>query len=321
MQASVSAFPDQKTLSLRLNAIFRNEINPGCQVAVIDREPYIYASTFRSEIVTCELEDGTKLRLLCKYSGGQNNNSYGHRRGVKYEADVYRDVLRPLGVSVPRFYGAFTDFTTGETCLVLEHLDGSVRVEEAAEGLIQAARWIGGFHAVNDLRLCQTPTCKLNTYDYGYYLGWARRTFLFAGPLHDQFPWLSVLCERFEEFIVEFLEVPGTIIHGEFCVENILIHDGIICPVDWESAAVAFGEIDLIALTEGWPADIVRECQVEYYRSRSSQGLPVGSGRRLNAAKVYWNLRWLGDRPSWTRHKSTHRFKELHHAGEELGLL
>jgi hypothetical protein len=59
-----------------------------------------------------------------------------------------------------------------------------------------------------------------------------------------------------------------------------------IYPVDWESAAVAAGEIDLAALTEGWPPGFVEQCELEYQRARWPEGPPTGFERRLAAAPV-----------------------------------
>ena len=55
-----------------------------------------------------------------------------------------------------------------------------------------------------------------------------------------------------------------TVIHGEFYPKNVLIHDGIVCPIDWESTAISVGEIDLAALTENWSEEIVQQCKIEY---------------------------------------------------------
>ena len=60
------------------------------------------------------------------------------------------------------------------------------------------------------------------------------------------------VCQRADEFIAQLLAAPRTMIHGEFYPGNILYEKGRICPVDWESAAIAAGELDLAALTEGW---------------------------------------------------------------------
>jgi len=112
-----------------------------------------------------------------------------------------------------------------------------------------------------------------------------------------------------------------TIIHGEYYPKNVLYRDGIIYPVDWESAAIAAGEIDLACLTDRWPADTVRECERAYQQSRWPDGAPAAFAQRLAAARLYIHLRWLGDRPEWTTRQQYWRFDHLRSVGEQLGLI
>ena len=159
-----------------------------------------------------------------------------------------------------------------------------------------AARWIGQFHAANERRLQHTPLPFLRCYDADYYRGWARRTALRAADQPHCPLWLPRLCQQFEALIALLLAAPPTIIHGEYYPKNILYREGTIYPVDWESAAVAAGEIDLASLTEGWPAEIARRCEREYQQARWPRGAPAAFARTLEAARLYWCFRWLSDR-------------------------
>jgi hypothetical protein len=94
--------------------------------------------------------------------------------------------------------------------------------------------------------------------------------------------------------------------------------------VDWESAAIAAGAIDLAALTEGqhWPVALVRRCERAYRIARWPDGAPSGFARALDAARVYLHFRWLGERPDWTiREKNLPRFDQLHEAATRLCLI
>ena len=86
---------------------------------------------------------------------------------------------------------------------------------------------------------------------------------------------LAGLATTFEERASELTSAPQTIIHGEYYPKNILVREGEIFPVDWESAAVAAGEIDLASLTEGWPEEDKRVCQAEYCAARWPNGAPA----------------------------------------------
>jgi hypothetical protein len=78
--------------------------------------------TFPSEIVTCRFNDERELRLFYKYGAGPSHNVHSHRGGIAYEAAIYHRLLQPLQVSVPTFYGAYTDITTGKKLLTAGHL-------------------------------------------------------------------------------------------------------------------------------------------------------------------------------------------------------
>ncbi len=86
-----------------------------------------------------------------------------------------------------------------------------------------------------------------------------------------------------------------TVIHGEYYPLNILVRRGVIYPIDWESAAVAAGEIDLASLTEGWPDGSARACEQVYGQTRWPGGAPRDFPRRLEAARLYLGWRWLGN--------------------------
>jgi hypothetical protein len=322
---SRSKFPNSETLSKALTSILCGNRDSNDQVRVLDRQPNVYASTFPTEFVTCLLADGSKMQLFCKYEAGRTHKVHGHRGDVAYEADVYHHVLRPLQVSAPKFYGRYVDDETGDTWLILESLAESVRVTKTCDpvAMRKAARWIGRFHADSEMRLAKFPRSLLKRYDTKYYLGWVRRTFEFTRHLHQRFHWLGTLCERFESAVIPLLLAPPqTVIHGEYYPSNILFNDGIISPVDWESAAIAVGEIDLACLTEEWPAGAIKQCKLEYQRGRWPNGWPSEFERTLSAAQLYLFFRWLGDRQEWTISRNSLGYiKQLRSAGEKLGLI
>jgi Phosphotransferase enzyme family len=323
--AACSQLPNLQSLTVGLTSVLGN------QVTILHRQPNIFTSTFPSEIVTCRVDGVSKLLLLCKYAaGGHRDNVYGHRGGVTYEAAVYRHLLEPSQASTPTFYGMYLDVSTGDSWLVLEYLDNSLRLHltstKEVSGVLApiglAARWIGQFHRVNEEHISHVLRPFLIRYDAEYYLGWVRRTSLFARHLHQRFPWLRTLCKRSEELITPLLTSPQTVIHGEYYSQNILFRGGKVYPVDWESAAIAAGEIDLAALTANWGTEVGRQCELEYQRARWPAGTPGDFEPRLYAAQIYLCFRWLGDRPSWTSDPSyLHWFEQLRSTGERLGLI
>ena len=320
MQPTHFVPPDLQTLTAILTSLLIENGSSKGQLTVVRREPSIQG-TFPKEIVTCRLSDGREIRLFCKYAGGHNYDTHGHRGGVAHEVKVYRKLLQPMQVSAPAVQGIYADRTTGEIWLILEYLDESVRVTTSPNtaAMCLAARWIGQFHALNEVRLHESQMLFLKSYDAEYYMGWAQRTWQYAGNLQQHFPWLKPLYEGFEKVVIALLSAPPTVIHGEYYPKNILYRDGRIYPVDWESAAIAAGEIDLASLTEGWPEDIARQLELKYLKSRWPDGSPDEFQQTLGAARLYLHFRWLGDRSE--KATSGWRFEQLHAAGKRIGLI
>jgi hypothetical protein len=324
MRALVVQLPDSQTLAYRLSAVLNSSGPSGDRVIILARESNPHRSTYPSEVVNCRLANGSEVRLLCKYATRRRHDPYGHRRGVTYEAEVYHHVLKSLPVCAPTFYGLHKDAITDVAWFILEYIDKAVRVQDSRDPALMyaAARWLGEFHQANESRLSIAALPFLHIYDAAYYLGWAARTSQFAGSLHQLFPWLATLCRRFQDVVGCLLDPPAIIIHGEYYPNNILFLHGRIYPVDWESTAVATGEIDLASLVERWPATTVRSCIKAYISARWPHGAPAGFEQKLDVARLYWRFRWLGERPDWTNErKSQWRFHELRSIGQRLGLI
>jgi hypothetical protein len=304
--------PDLHALTRALTSIFQQKGVAG-EVAVLSREPSLYSSTFPAEILKCRLSDGTERQILGKY---QTYNwalyGHGHRGGIAYEAEVYSKILQRTDVTTPEFFGVYTDSRTGQHWLFIEYLEKAYRVHKAGdpEDLVMCAEWLGNFHAQNVHRRPEANWEFLISYDHEYYQGWARRAVDLAGGLSERIPDLPDLCIEYAKSIDVLLHGPTTVIHGEFYPKNILMRDKMIFPVDWESAAIAAGEIDLASMTEGWPSDIVTRCREAYQRARWGNGVPEGSQIRLKAAEMYLQFRWLGDNAAWT-HAESWRFGVL----------
>lgn len=279
--------------------------------------------TFFGEVVRCRLGRGPAVQVFCKQGRVQENAAHGHRGGPGYEARVYQFLSRHTRCPVPRFRGAHHE---GDCWwLATDFLDGGQPVHLTSEpdaALAQAGAWAGRFHAEQEICRSRSAPRGFSRYDRVYYAGWARRARLFARPVSHRFPWLDDLWKRFEGMIDELLAPPQTVIHGEFYPKNILLYRGDIFPVDWESAAIAPGEIDLATLTEGWTRRATQWCESRYVAARWPDGAPAGFARRLALCRLYVHLRWLGDRPEWTlRNSSLWHFKQLRKAARQLGAL
>ena len=252
------------------------------------------------EVITCRAGNDC-LRLLCKYSAGCDRVSCGHRGGVAYEAQVYRHVLRDLELPIPRLHGVFDDPATGWTWLIVEHVDQSVRVTNDPKdaAVFDAARWIGRFHALQEPRTDSPAIGFLQQHTKEYYHEWLRRTAEVARRRGAEYAWVERLCAEFAEPMDLLLAQHRTVIHGEYYPSNIRLRRGQIYPIDWESAALAAGEIDLAAVTQGWDEATIRRCEQEYCDARWPGGAPADFPRVLDAARAYFLFRWLGEYPEW----------------------
>ena len=259
----------------------------GAPVTVHSGVPNDYQSTFESLIVDCETAS-ERLEVFAKLGPTRSGSGHGHRGGVTREAETYRELLAPFGLG-PRFFGAVED--GGTTWLVLELVANATPLFSSDEShLVAAARWAGEFHA----RYEGARPPQLPVYDRGYYLGWAERA-------RALWPWPAVerACAEFETSVEALLAAPQTVIHGELGPENVLVSGERICPVDWESAAVGPGEVDLALLVQDWPEPWHSDAVRAYQAARWPTGSPAEHGDAFNAADLYWLMRWLGDAELW----------------------
>lgn len=322
-QSAQEGVPGSEALSNALAEVLRGSIGGVGEVAIVKRAPNIHSSTFASEIVTCRTGDGATLRLLCKYSGSHGNSGYGHRSGVAYEAAVYARLLCGAPGSLPRFYGSHRDAASGNVWLFLEYLPDCLAVSKADENAIyRAARWLGEFHAAGEAWPASEQARFLTRYDADYYHGWAQRTQAFADALHGRYPWVAQVCTGYGAAVDLLLQCPPTVIHGEFVPKNVLAQGELIYPIDWESAAIAAGEIDLASLVDNWEEDVVERCMREYRQARWGDGPAVDFERRFVIARLYVQLRWLGDPREWAASPEVAwRFAPLRDAAQRLGVL
>lgn len=169
-----TSLPDVETLTGALRAALAgNGIAGSESLAVIERRENLETTTAPTEIVRCRLAGGREFTLLCKYAAAPE----GHRRGVAYESDVYRQVLMPLGASTPRFFGAHIDSVTGDTLLFIENLEDLQRVtwREEPDAYTWGIRWIARFHARAEAFLRGNSLPFLLHLDTAYYARWVER--------------------------------------------------------------------------------------------------------------------------------------------------
>jgi thiamine kinase-like enzyme len=108
------------------------------------------------------------------------------------------------------------------------------------------------------------------------------------------------------------------IVHGEYYPMNVLDRAGVIVPVDWECAAIAFGELDLAALLVGWDESVTRTSMAAYAEARWGANPPADFEQNLEVGTICLGLR---DWPRDGLHKGMKWLPVMRRAGETLGLL
>jgi len=292
----------------------------GTSIDLVSRERNPFSGASASEIVRIRTA-GDELSVLVKYgSESRRHTGHGYWGDVSYEAVVYRDVLDRLEVTVPRFCGL--EAGAASSWLVTEYVDGERLSKSPREALIAAGRWLGEFHRAGESLIEGGRPKSVNVLNARYFRGWSRRTRVFTRSPHASSRWIERVCAAFEQRAASLACGTLTIVHGEFYPANILIAQGRVLPVDWQSAAVGPGEIDAASLIEGWgDGATVSACLQAYERARWPDGPPADFRRRLGLARVYWPLRWLGDDPAWSLDpKRAHYFDELRVAAHSAGL-
>jgi thiamine kinase-like enzyme len=232
--------------------------------------------------------------------------------------------LQGLPVPVPAFHGVFACPQAGGTCLVLQYLEAGIRVSKlpVPDAMPAAAAWAGSFHAWNEERLRRLDFPVLTRHDTDYYVGWSRRTVRHAGAVLAEQPWLGTLCRRYEDRVSVLTSRSPTVIHGEYAPHNVLWHEEGIYPTDWESAALAAGEIDLAFLVQGWDEETINRCVQCYRQARGPSSATARFDEAFGVAQLYVLFRWLATRPEWpAEERSRVRLQRLKILAERTGIL
>lgn len=277
------------------------------------RRPSAYRTSFPLEELDLELEDGTRLRLAFKQLGWSTLGEEARLAKPKFlhdprrEAAVYSSVLAPSGLSAPRYYGSLAEPQNDRHWLFLEWIEGRELYQVGELELWRAAaRWLATAHLALARNLDRhVEVGHLVEYDKRYYWRWMERAGELAtvsgGPAasSDSLKWLG---SRYGLVVESLIELPRTVLHGEFYASNVLVAgEGSaprVAPVDWELAASGPGLIDLAALVSGDWRDEDREAIVDAYRA--TPGVGDFSVRQLNFARLHLAVQWLGwAPPAW----------------------
>lgn len=275
----------------------------------VSRRPSAYRTSFPLEELELRLEDGSELRLVFKQLGWATLDEQARLAKPRFlhdplrEAAVYASVLAPLTSGPPRYYGSEIDPRGDRYWLFVERVEGKELYQVGDLRLWQAvASWLGEMHLnlAGELER-HVEGGRLIDYDEAYYRTWIERAREFAaasGPPAGRSEEVDSIAERYDPVVEGLLELPKTVIHGEFYASNVLVGEGLaprVCPVDWELAAAGPGLVDLAALVSGGWGEPDRDRIVAAYRS--VVGPDSFTSRQLDLARLHLAVQWLGWAP------------------------
>ncbi len=315
---ALATVPDQALLVILRREAMRHGLPAPMRIR--EHLPWEYHGTATAELLECVLASGAEWRVLWKRGLAGPRDPHDPRGGVTYETQLYEHILGPGGYGPPKFLGATHDPTTGEDWLFEEFLPGAIRLTEFPVDIARsAAGWLGQFHRAFERSPVAPASAFVRRYDTDWYIGWVEAAMAVIGQAGRQTPEIEAVANGLRYHLPRMLEGPRTLIHGEFYPRNILVDRVAIRPVDWESAAMAAGEVDLATLTEGWAADVETVLVDRYRAARWLSKPPPGFEERYQAARAYSACRRLGDRTEWSPEADRY-LEQLLDAATRLGL-
>ena len=267
---------------------------------VVDRRRSPYSTSFPIDDVTVALPEGGTRRLVFKdlRPSAMLPEARGNRPSFLWDAfrevAMYREVLAGAGLGTAVCHEATFDPETGDASLLLEKVDG-VELWQIGDKTVwrNVAAWLARMH--ERLRpWTATGAVPLIRYDRAHYEGWQDRASRFA---RDGGVRLGEVLDRYPLVVDALLDLPPTLIHGEFFPSNVLIGPGRVCPVDWEMAAVGPALVDLAALASGWDDGERIALAAAYATAAELDRAAVLRG--LDLCLVYVSVRTLGWAERW----------------------
>jgi aminoglycoside phosphotransferase (APT) family kinase protein len=313
---TTSAIHRVRVETTELERILRSRLEgQGEEMAILERRPFPYRSTFPLEEIVLGRTAGDRRSLVFKDLSRYGATDPVWRVKAPFlhdplrEIEVYRDVLAPNGVSAPECAATVIESERGRYWLFLEKVEGDLLWQVGdMEIWCRTAGWLARMHA-QFAGSTKTLPRRLLVHDRDHYARWLERARRFVrwpelanGKAHG-FDWLA---QRYLRVTERVLDRPATFLHGEFYPSNIVIEGSgdrsRTRPVDWEMAGVGPGTLDLAALASGAWGETERHALAGAYR----EALPARQRPSLGAlledldgARLLLAVQWLGWSAGW----------------------
>jgi aminoglycoside phosphotransferase (APT) family kinase protein len=274
------------------------------RVAQVRRSPSPSATSYRSEVVSVRVADGTEMRFFLKDYGSSRRPRPAPARRRERELRVYRQLIGNGEIGTARYCGAVWDDGAALHWLLLEFVAGTQLRHMELPHWIDAARWLGRLQGRFDGSPALSRVAPLlERHDARFFAAkaeCARRSVSHYPPALARR--LEGILERYESSIDLLASEQQVLVHGHYEAANILVGDGAdgvrICPVDWELAALGSRFFDLASLCDGFqPAALHRIWDV-YGEAAADAGLPTPARDRVrllvDCFRLFRVIAWLG---------------------------
>jgi len=293
----------------------------GQSVAIreIQREPFVRSTSFSTERLHVLLNNNEWLEIFFKDLNPWHLLDDARSFRGKPELDrsyrelqMYRDILPQLRLGTPQLYAWRWEPQHGSFWLFLEYVDSERLSRSGFQHWVEAARWAARFHAAGR-ELPITEASSLIHFDQNHYHYCAERLEQNFSKFNiDQQRVIRRALNHYEDILDHLVALPRYLIHGEFFGENVLIRpanvEEPIVVIDWETATIGPGYVDLVSISAGkWTPEQRRAIWQAYFEQYQVEtGLPMdweSFCQDVGQVALYRALWWLG----WSaNHNSTH---------------
>ena len=293
--------------SSAIQRMLEKALSRPCRVVSVSRRPSEHATLFPAEQVMVTLADGERITLFVKHAGDEQADHPDKQRRDR-ETLVYERLLEAdPALPAPSYYASHLHPSTGRRSLHLEWLDDWNLRYHALEHWFTAARRLADLHAHfarDPVRLCACDF--LLRLDGPYFTAWAERAATALRPacpdLHAR---LVTLVNAYGAVARCLASQPPTLVHNDLAPKNVVAVRGLsaaaIFFIDWETAGIGCGLLDLVHLKYGLGHE-ADAAMVEAYRAQAGSLLPAGErefARLLAACELHKTLYRLAHAPQW----------------------
>lgn len=288
------------------------------QIVRLERRLSEFRSSFALEELQVELAGGRHLSVMFKNLSSRALLEEARRTRPAFLYDplrellVYQRILGGCAMGTADCHAAVADPDQERYWLFLEKVPG-IELYQIGDFAIweQVAGWLARFHLLASELLPVAREARLFAWNRERYRACLERASWCVGQRASAEPAdreaMGRIADVYDLVIDHLAALPPAVIHGEFYASNVLVQeraDGLrICPIDWETAGVGPGLIDLAALVAGQWTDQQREALMLAYwcglEPQNAPSVPAAFRTALLCCRLHLAVQLLGRSPEW----------------------